>query len=933
MARITLSLFLLFAIISVSSYAQKRAMNHDDFDEWNRIRQEKISTDGEYAVYHLAPGKGDMNMYISGTDGTEIATFNRAENSKLTWDSRFVIFSIRPGLDTVNQLRRIKTKEKNLPKDSLGIYDLKNKSIQKIGNVKGFKVPEKWSGYFAYQLEEIKMKKDSTASKKKTKKKEKKGKDKDVEKSYHLVVHNLTTKTQDTLKSVLKYTIAEEGKYMLYSVDDKDSTVAPGVYYYDFEKSSTTPLTRSKGKYRQLSLSADGKQAAFLSDLDTTKALVRNVQLRYWKPGMDSAVVKVDAKSSSTPDGWTVHKDGKLSFSDDGQRLFFGTAPAPLVADTTLLPEEIIKVEIWNYQNGRLHTQQNAELEDDHKKSYQAVMNTSTFAVSQLSNPEVPEISLTDGMTSNYALGISNIPYQQFISWEGWPRHNDYYAIDVATGKQKLIARDVRGNGNISAVGKYAYWYNAVDSSWYTYNYNTNTTKNVSAAIPSSMANELNDAPNLPSSYGVAGWTKDDESILIYDRYDIWKVDPDGSTAPVNLTNGRKDRMRFRYIDLDTENEAIDFSTLLLSAFSEVSRNEGYYELKKGRTFKKLVFDAHKYSRPVKAMSAKNLLFTKESQQLFPDLLSTDLSFKKVAKLSHANPHQKDFLWGSVELYKWTSLDGLELEGLLYKPENFDPNKKYPMITYFYERNSNNLNRHWGVVPIRSIVNPTFYASNGYLVFIPDIVYKTGYAGESCYNAVIPGVTQLISEGFVDDKKIGVQGHSWGGYQAAYLVTKTNIFAAAEAGAPVANMISAYGGIRWWTGLSRMFQYEHTQSRIGGSLWEYPLRYIENSPIFYLDKVQTPLLIMHNDADGHVPWYQGIELYVSLRRLGKPAWMLNYNGEPHWPTKWENIRDFNIRMQQYFDHYLKDKPMPEWMGRGIPAIEKGINKGYRLMEE
>ena len=198
---------------------------------------------------------------------------------------------------------------------------------------------------------------------------------------------------------------------------------------------------------------------------------------------------------------------------------------------------------------------------------------------------------------------------------------------------------------------------------------------------------------------------------------------------------------------------------------------------------------------------------------------------------------------------------------------------------------------------------------------------------------MIPGVTQLISEGFVDEDKIGVQGHSWGGYQTAYLVTKTNIFAAAEAGAPVANMISAYGGIRWWTGLSRMFQYEHTQSRIGGTLWEYPLRYIENSPIFFVDKIQTPLLLMHNDADGHVPWYQGIEFYVALRRLGKPSWMLNYNEEPHWPTKWENIRDFNIRMQQFFDHYLKDEPMPKWMAEGIPAIRKGIDKGYQLMKE
>ena len=198
---------------------------------------------------------------------------------------------------------------------------------------------------------------------------------------------------------------------------------------------------------------------------------------------------------------------------------------------------------------------------------------------------------------------------------------------------------------------------------------------------------------------------------------------------------------------------------------------------------------------------------------------------------------------------------------------------------------------------------------------------------------MIPGVTALIEKGFIDKDNIGVQGHSWGGYQIAYLVTKTDIFKAAESGAPVPNMISAYGGIRWWTGLSRQFQYEHTQSRIGGTPWEFPARYIENSPIFTVDKINTPLLIMHNDADGHVPWYQGIEFFTALRRLGKPSWFLNYNGEPHWPLKMQNRKDFNIRMAQFFDYYLKGAKKPVWMERGVPAIEKGINQGYELIQD
>jgi dipeptidyl aminopeptidase/acylaminoacyl peptidase len=321
------------------------------------------------------------------------------------------------------------------------------------------------------------------------------------------------------------------------------------------------------------------------------------------------------------------------------------------------------------------------------------------------------------------------------------------------------------------------------------------------------------------------------------------------------------------------------------------------------------------------------MIFAKENFQSFPDLHYADLGVQRSKRVSNANPQQAERRWGTCELYEWTALDGQRLQGLLVKPEGFDPKRQYPMVVNFYERSSDELHRHDAPAPGRSTINYPYYASRGYLVFSPDIPYRTGYPGESCYNAVVSGVTSLIDRGFVDRGRIGVQGHSWGGYQVAYLLTKTNIFKCAESGAPVVNMFSAYGGIRWATGLSRMFQYEHTQSRIGGTIWEYPMRYYENSPLFSMDKVQTPVLILHNDADGHVPWYQGIEYFTALRRLGKPAWLLNYNEEPHWPVKLQNRKDFQLRMSQFFDHYLLDKPMPQWMQRGVPAVEKGIRQG------
>ncbi|MBK7939992.1 MAG: S9 family peptidase [Lewinellaceae bacterium] len=342
------------------------------------------------------------------------------------------------------------------------------------------------------------------------------------------------------------------------------------------------------------------------------------------------------------------------------------------------------------------------------------------------------------------------------------------------------------------------------------------------------------------------------------------------------------------------------------------------------------------YSKqPVKAKNANNLVFTRENFKTFPDLLwgrvpNAEKEAADYVAISNANPQQSEYRWGDVDLVQWTSLSGEKLSGLLVKPENFDPAKQYPMVVNFYEKLSDGLYQHRAPDFHRSQINWTFFASRGYLVFAPDIPYRTGYPGESAYDAIVSGVTALISKGFVDPKRVGLQGHSWGGYQAAYIVTRTNMFTCAEAGAPVANMTSAYGGIRWESGLSRAFQYEHQQSRIGGTLWDYPMRYLENSPLFSLPKVQTPLLILHNDKDGAVPWYQGIELFSGLRRLGKPAWLLNYNDEPHWPVKLQNRIDFQTRMQQFFDHYLLGAPQPQWMGRGVPPMEKGILQGLEV---
>jgi dipeptidyl aminopeptidase/acylaminoacyl peptidase len=283
------------------------------------------------------------------------------------------------------------------------------------------------------------------------------------------------------------------------------------------------------------------------------------------------------------------------------------------------------------------------------------------------------------------------------------------------------------------------------------------------------------------------------------------------------------------------------------------------------------------------------------------------------------------FRWGKAELVAFKNVDGVPLQAALYKPDGFDPKKKYPLMVYIYEKLSQNVHNFAEPRPGHN-VNFPLYVSNGYLILTPDIVYTIGQPGQSALQCVLPAIQAVVDKGFVDENAIGIQGHSWGGYQIAYMITQTNRFKAAEAGAPVGNMTSAYSGIRWGSGLPRQFQYERSQSRIGKTLYEAPLKFIENSPIFHAPRVQTPLLILHDDQDDAVPWYQGIELFLALRRNGKEAYLFNYNGEFHGLRRRHNQKDYALRMQQFFDHYLKGAPKPEWMEKGIPFVEREDEK-------
>ena len=874
-----------------------KSLTIDDLVTWQRITDREISDNGKWVACKMEPWEGDATVYLYAAQGQETATFSPADKFAFSASSGYLVVTQTPGKSTVDSLKILKTKEDKMPMNTLVIYSVAGKK-ETIDSLKTFKLADE-ADWIAYQ----RGRKDST-----------------------LYVRSLDGSKTFQFPTVTDFQFAKKSDMLYYTSAAEGEA---GIFTLNPEKGSPALIKEGKGVFKQTTFDEKGERLAFLYCADKDSSYKA---LSLWLSEHNAPAKEIATRGNKAfPAEWVINENGMLQFSKSASRLFFGTSPEPRQKDTTQLAENRPNVQVWSWDEPVQYTVQNYNKEKDLKKSYQAVYNLGNGSIFQLANEELPNIQLGNEGDAALALLSTSRPYSLSSMWEARTR-SDYYTVSLDNGERKQIAKADYGRFRLSPQGKYAYWYGETDSCWYTIALAEG--KRYRLTTPESFPawDEENDVPNHPYAHGAAGWTANDQSLLIYDRYDIWKFDPTAATSPINLTvNGRKEKLSYRLEQLDKEARFIDLGKpQLLKGFNETTKGYGFYNarLSAPAAPKTLLAGNYMLRSINKAKNTDDVIYTMETFQQYPDIHYSTLAFKKSVQLTHGDKQQEGFIWGTAELVSWISLDGRPLEGVIYKPANFDPNKKYPMMVNFYERNSETLYNYRMPEPHRSTIDYHLYNSNEYIIFNPDIRYVDGYPGESCYNCLMPGITMMIAKGYIDEKGIGAQGHSWGGYQVAYLATRTNLFSAIESGAPVVNMFSAYGGIRWGSGMARSFQYEHTQSRLGATPWSSPLRYLENSPLFTMDKVQTPILIMHNDADGHVPWYQGIEYFVAMKRLGKPCWLLNYTGEPHWPTNMANRIDFQRRMFQFFNHYLKNQKMPKWMSEGVPAVEQPFELGY-----
>lgn len=935
-----LSLALLAALCLLAQSGAKRPLTHQDADSWKTIQRPTLSRDGRFLAYGLFPQEGDGEFVVrdlkSGQERREPAgalppppepSPDREPGEEppqqasiriaFTHDSRFVVFSTFPAQAAVEEAKKQK---KAPPRNGIGILDLTASSkAAHIPSVKSFQVPREGPSIVAFLKDAEPAANTSSRPPR-------------AEFGTELTLRDLRSGKDRAFADVLEFTLTRDGLHLAYAVGSR-TPENNGVFCVATALDAPVqPLLIGKGKYQKLTWDVRQTRLAFLSNRDAVEARPSHPKLYVWNRGSSEALVAISTETPGFRQGYLISERGAIGFARDGSRVLFGTAPPSRTEEAGTPPqpsEDRVIAELWHYRDAYIQPMQKVRATQDRNRSYRAVYHFDQKRIVQIADESLAEVLASDD--ARYAIGADDRAYRSLVDYDRL--YTDYYLVDTLTGARKLLVKKVpagQGSGpqpSWAPDGSHALFFR--DGNWHVVDASTGSVVDLTSKLPVQFVDELNDRPSAPSPYGSAGWTRDSKWVLLYDRFDIWQIAPDGSQA-VNLTDGvgRREKIQFRLIRLEREDEderrgLNSAEPLLLRAQNTETQDTGFWRdrIAAATPPQKLLMGPRNHRAIAKAEDADVILYTATTFADPPDLRLTDASFRDAKVVTNANPQKSSLLWGTAELVRYHSADGVPLTAALYKPEGFDPKRKYPMLVYIYERLSQNVHNFVDPKPGTS-PNISFYASNGYLVLTPDIVYSPGAPGQSALKCVLPAIQAVVDRGGVDENAIGIAGHSWGGYQVGYLVTQTRRFRAAEAGAPVGNMTSAYNGIRWGSGLPRQFQYERTQSRIGGTLWERPLDFLANSPVFHIPKVKTPLLILHNDQDDAVPWYQGIELYLSLRRNGKEAYLFNYNGEKHGLRRRVNQKDWSVRMQQFFDHHLKGAPKPAWMENGIPYVER-----------
>lgn len=755
-----------------------------------------------------------------------------------------------------------------------------------------------------------------------------------------VIVHNLQTGRDLPIGNVADSAFNRQGDLLAYTVDAavRDGN---GLFLLDLRDGRLTTLDNDATRYTRLTWNDQGTGLAVLRGPDIEKMRERPNRLLVF-PDVRGAAVSFDPETTAGfPADWVVSDRATLTWSDDGQRVYFGIKPQVPVRETPRRnPDTDADVDIWHTRDERVQSQQMIRATQDQNITFRQAYDAGARRYVALTDETMADFDAAP--TGRWGVGRDTRGYIHDFNTPA----ADFYRVNQETGERTLMFKgQAIGSGilGFSPDGRhYLYW---KDRRVHAYTFDSGTSRVLGGPKAPNFVDEEFDRLAEKPSYGVAGYTADDRAVIMQHRYDLWLLPLDGAPA-TNLTNGEgaRQEIRFRIVRTTPDDplaapgpggasaarQRVDLSRpVTLSAYGQWTKKSGFYTLADGR-LTPIVYEDASFSTPSRALHADTFLFTRQTFVEFPDLRVSGPDFSQSRKISDANPQQAEFQWGRRILFDYKNKDGVRLQGILAIPDDYKPGEKRPMIVTFYEKNSQNMHRYTAPSYLTGMgASPIEAVSRGYLAMMPDVHFRGGSSHSDMLECVEAAVREVIRMGYADPARIGVTGHSYGGEGAAFIAGRSKMFAAVGMGAGVTDLYSDFNQNWGWSyqvsggsGANGHNYYLVGQGRWGFSPWDRPEVYRFESGISHAKDVTAPVLIMHGTADPTVGFAEGLNFYNALRYFNKNAVLLAYPGEGHGLRGLANRKDLTIRFFEFFDTYLKGAEPPAWIAEGVPYLKK-----------
>lgn len=892
---------------------QKKNLTTDDYGKWQSIGSNDLSPNGEWVAYQVTVQEDNDTMYVMNRNTGKLYKLEFSTAPEFSKDNKWIAYRIGLPFKEAEKLR-----DQSKPIEyKMGLLNLETGKKQVVQNIARFGFSRNGKFLAAY-LTPPKENKD---------------------KGSVLLLKNLSDNTTRTIGNVTEYAFNKKSDFIAYIVESAN-VAGNSVELFNVNNYTLSVIASDTLKFSKLNWQKEGDGLSFFKTFKKEGYEEDNAVVYSYTDLYKTASLKIldPTEMASFPKNMRIHNASNLRLSDDMSAVFFGIktwtlkpkkddkktvdsskaktdSSKSIAIKKPAADDKLPAVDIWHWKDPEIQPRQKLTFGQDKDASFLSVWNTGSNQFFQLAKENTPDALLTGNQ--KFAVTSTNKKYKPAFKED----YADFYLLNTQSGEEKLLyERSLAGfntGPRTSPDGKFLYYFK--DKHWWTYEITSGKNTNITQNIKADFQDVRDDHPATRPPVGAGGWTKGDKEILLYDEYNVWAVKPDGSGGR-KLTEGEKEETMFRVFRVDFEETYLDDSKpIYFSAFGDKNKKTGYYKMENGKT-EKLIFEDLSVSRLVKAKDANAFMYVKQDYHLSPELYAGD-NFTNDKKITGTNPQQQNYYWGKSQLISFTNTKGKKMQGALFYPANYEPGKQYPMIVYIYEILSNTV--HGYTTPsARNAYNTTNFTTNGYFVFRPDIVYETNDPGMSAVNCVVPAVKEVLKTGMIDKEKVGIMGHSWGAYQTAFLVTQTDMFKAACAGAPLTDLISMSLSIYWNSGTPDQKIFETSQGRFDGPWYERTDAHIRNSPMFNASKIKAPLLVAFGDKDGAVDWHQGIEMYGTMRRMEKPHVMLVYADENHGLAKKENQIDYQKRQREWFDHYLLGKPADKWITDGVSYLDK-----------